>query len=380
MNLKIQAYGKGVAGKLKGVVKWKVPESTKKDVQRFISELELGRINRGRKVGESSRARYLDSLKVVLQFFAKPTAQITLKDVEEFEKALSQDKIRSHLKKVPYSHSTKVDLRKAFKVFMRWRLGQVKAIKLVGWLDTRYKEKTPDYLSEREVEKLFSGCRTTEQRFIIAVLFDSGARAEEFINIRYEDVHLPESKDNFVKITLKEEYSKTKGRTISLYWRHSLDAVREYLKERIAEGIKSTDPVFKATYGGMRMFLRRLGNEILKKEIHPHLFRHSSATHYATQLNRQELCYRYGWRFSSNMPDVYISRAGMENKNLDTKFTNTEIGTLKDELTKLQQAEKIKNETIQRLENRMNAMQSSYLETVYQIEQKTRGKVVTTAR
>ncbi len=144
-------------------------------------------------------------------------------------------------------------------------------------------------------------------------MFDSGARAEKFINIRFEDIHLPAGKENLVKLTLKEEYSKAKGRTISLYWRHSLEAVKEYVNERIELGIKSQDPVFRGTYDAMRMFLKRVGAERLTRSVHTHLFRRSSATHYGTKLNRQELCYRYGWKFSSNMPDVYISRAGMEN-------------------------------------------------------------------
>jgi len=32
------------------------------------------------------------------------------------------------------------------------------------------------------------------------------------------------------------------------------------------------------------------------------------------------------------MPGIYISRAGMENKDLDVKFTNTELSGLKDDL------------------------------------------------
>ena len=84
-----------------------------------------------------------------------------------------------------------------------------------------------------------------------------------------------------------------------------------------------------------------------------HLFRHSSATYYATKLNRQELCYRYGWRFSSNMPDVYISRAGMESKHLDEKFTQTELGALKDDYVKMEQANRIDKERIRQLEDSM---------------------------
>lgn len=51
-------------------------------------------------------------------------------------------------------------------------------------------------------------------------------------------------------------------------------------------------------------------------------------------MNRQELCYRYGWAFSSRMPDVYISRAGMENKDLDEKFRATELEEVRSQLSK----------------------------------------------
>lgn len=197
-------------------------------------------------------------------------------------------------------------------------------------------------------------------------MFDSGARAQEFINIRFEDIQLPEGKENFVKLTLKEEYSKTKGRTISLYWRHSLDAVRDYLRQRTAEGIRSTDPVFSGTYDAMRVLLRRLGVMTLKRPIHPHLFRHSSSTYYATRLNRQELCYRYGWRFSSDMPDIYISRAGMENADLDEKFTQTELSTLKDDLAGFNQQNQIKDQRIARLEHTIEVMRTQF-DTISQI-------------
>ena len=216
---------------------------------------------------------------------------------------------------------------------------------------------------------LYKHCRTAQHRFLIAVLFDTGARAEEFHNIRFEDIYLPEGKDNFVKIALKQEYSKTLGRTIALYWKFSLEAVKEYLAERIAEGIKPTDPIFRANYSATRKFLRRFGMTVLKRPVHYHLFRHSSSTFYATKLNRQELCYRYGWMFSSNMPDVYISRAGMESRQLDEKFTQTELGTLKDDLAKLDQAAQIKSDRIKQLEQVMPAMQAN-LEAIARVLQK----------
>ncbi len=359
MIQKIRAHERYLTTRKRSIGRWKVPARVRTELLRFVEELELGKVNRGKRISDGRQAKYLDMLRVPLEFLHKPMPRLRVLDIERFEKALSTDQIESRLKHKPYAVSTKVDMRKALKVFLRWRLGQARALELAGWLDTHDHHKTPDYLTEAEVHTLLKACNTGEQRFLIAVLFDAGARAEEFINIRMEDVHLPEGTENFVKLTLKQEYSKTLGRTISLYWRHTLDAVRDYLKERTAAGTPPADPVFAKNYDAMRMFLARLGRRVLRKHVHPHLFRHSSATYFATRLNRQELCYRYGWRFSSNMPDIYISRAGMENKDLDTRFTATELSSLKDDLSRLQQQNKIKEERIAALQGTIEHMQQN---------------------
>ena len=358
MILKIRAHNRYLQSRKENIVKWQVPQSVQQEMHSFLTDLDLGKVNRGKRISEGRQAKYLDLLKAPLEFMEKPTKKLRLKDIERFEAALNVNQIQNRFNNRPYAHSTKVDMRKALKIFLRWRLGKAKAMYLAGWLDTRDCHKTPDYLSELEIEALLKACRSVEQRFLVAVLFDSGARAEEFLNIRWEDVRLPDGQENFVKITLKQEFSKTLGRTISLYWRYSVDAVRDYLKMRSEAGIKSDDPIFAMNYDAMRMFLGRLGRRALQKHVHPHLFRHSSATFYATKLNRQELCYRYGWKFSSNMPDIYISRAGMENKELDMKFTNSELGGMKNELTRLTQENKIKEERITTMQTTMEQMQT----------------------
>jgi hypothetical protein len=126
--------------------------------------------------------------------------------------------------------------------------------------------------------------------------------------------------------------------------------VKDYLNERLAAGLQPKDPVYCGTYDAMRMFLARLGRSVLGRHVHPHLLRHTSATYYANKLNRQELCYRFGWRFSSDMPDVYIPRAGMETRELDEKFNQTELSTLKDDLSRLSRDNHLKDERIQNLE------------------------------
>lgn len=344
-NLKIGIHHRNLEVRKKGLAKWKIPEDEKKRLIKFLEELGLGKVNKGKQVSETRQLKYLDILKIPLEFFNKPSKKLILKDVEDFQKKLISNKVFSKFKKKPFSDATKSDINTALRSYLRWRGLNPK---LYDWFDTRVPKKTPDYLSETEIIKLYKNCKNSAERFLIAVLFDSGARAEEFHNIRKEDIQLPTGNDTFVKLTLKEEYSKTKGRVISLYWKNSLEAVRDYLDER--KDIKNDEPIFENSYDNTRQTLARLGIKAINKKIHYHLFRHSSATYYANKLNRQELCYRFGWAFSSDMPDIYISRAGMENKQLDESFKGTELEELKRELEKEKQAREMQITKIQEIQ------------------------------
>lgn len=358
MNVKIDVHQQNFGSALSLVDTWNVPSAVKKEMHVFLDDLALGKVNRGKKIADPTRIKYIYLLRTPLEFFNKPINKIVKKDVEEFERALSSGKIQSYKKK-PFTHSVIVDIRIALKTFLKWAVGEEKSYGLTDFLDTRDVKKTPDYLKESEVERLHKHCKSLQERYLLAVLFDSGARAEEFLNIRYEDIELPTKDQNFVKITLKEEYSKTAGRVISLYWHNSLESVRDYFEQRKREGIRVSEPVYNGTYDSIRSFLRRLGNKVLQRNINPHLFRHSSATHYASKLNRQELCYRYGWAFSSNMPDVYISRAGMQSEKLDEQFTQTEVGEVKDELSKEKQRNRLLEERYEQLSKHMQLMETA---------------------
>jgi len=346
MNEKIDIHGGDLDRRKEAIADWKIPEELKKDLLKFLEDLGLGKVNKGKKVGSRTQLKYLATLRTALEYLNKPLTKINLKDLEAFEKDISSNKIKSRKNK-PYSHAVKADIRISLRMLLRWKLGREKANKLTDWFDCRDIDKTPDFLSESEIVKLYKACKSPQERFLITVLFDSGSRIEEFLNIRYEDVK-ESNKDNYYKITFKNEYSKTIGRNISLYWKYSTDSIKEYLEQRIKEGVKTNEAIYNNSYSSVTSFLRRLGLRVLNKNVHPHLFRHSSATYYANKLNRQELCIRYGWKFSSDMPDIYISRAGMDNKELDEKFTQTDLGELKFKLEKQEQENKIIREELEK--------------------------------
>ncbi len=310
---------------------WKISDSKKKKVLSFMRDYSIGKIT-GR-IGSNSPAsteRNLTSLKYGLENLQKDTET----EVEKFLDGLIHNELKTKNKK-NFSVRSKKSIINLLSKFLIWD-GKESIAKV---LDIRIaeKEKDPQSLSEDEIEILFKAVDNPKYQYFLSVLYSTGARAEEFHNIRFSDIELPNRENNneFVKITLRKEYSKTKGRTISLYWKYTLPAVRRYLNQRIKEGIKPNDPVFSLKYSSMRDWLKRHSLKTLEKPVNYHLFRHSLATHLATKMNRQQLCIYFGWAFSSPMPDVYISRSGVELQEIDERFNKTKNEELENEIEEL---------------------------------------------
>lgn len=288
----------------------------------------------GRPIGERRQVKLIDMFSLFFKNIKKSSATLTKDDLSKFKEYLLNDKIRKNNDN-PYSDETKEDCTETIVRYLELVYPE-KVIKWASptkpfrkWFVIRASKKTPEYLSEEEVKKLYDSCKTVEGKYIIAVLFDSGARIEEFSNIRFEDIERPTANFPYYKIDFKEEYSKTEGRKIGMYWTYSNEAINKYLQ--IVEKKESKDQVMTNEYDSIRMFLSRLAKKVLNKQVTPHLLRKSSATFYAPKLNRQQLCKRYGWTFSSEMPDLYISRAGVDEERIKEVVFNDDLNVIKKE-------------------------------------------------
>src|ERR1043165_865389 len=93
-----------------GIKKWGVPAEEKRALLRFLEELELGKVNKGKRISEARQCKYLAILRPSLEFFRKPTAKLSARDIEALEKALADGTIKS-TKGRPYVHSVRVDMR-----------------------------------------------------------------------------------------------------------------------------------------------------------------------------------------------------------------------------------------------------------------------------
>ncbi len=275
-------------------------------IKKFIEMAKNGELNGGTDISENTERKYIDALSMAYKHITKKQLnQLTKVDLTNLKQDLKSGKIKSRNKK-PYAPTSQREMELILIRFLEF-VNPKKYSGFKSWFVVKVPKKSVEYLKEEEIIKLYNACKTNQERFLICVLFDGGLRASEFLNIRFEDITKPSTSYPYYKILIKEEYSKTKERNIGLYWNHSTEAIRDYLAELDDNDQKA--PVYNKTYDSIRVFLTRLGEKVLKKRIHFHIFRKSSASYYAMKLrSRQSLVYRYGWTFSSDVPDVYISR------------------------------------------------------------------------
>lgn len=292
----------------------------------FLRDCALGKTlrNRGRKkIGPGRCLKYLGILKYLSKEFGKPFDAVMQDDMEKFVENLEGDRLMSK-KGRAFSEATKADIKKTIRKFWKWKDGNARTYPdLVEWIDTSERVKEVPALTKAEIERMIEGTGSLRDKAVIMVLFDSGARAEEILNVRLKKEHVF-WKEEVGCYMIRLEYSKTKPRTISmpLSTRH----LRGWL-EAHPVGQEPKAQLFPVSYGALKMIVCRLGQRVLKKRVTPHMLRHSSATFYANRLkNPYKLCYRYGWTMSSKMVDRYLDREGILEEETPGVVRADEIG------------------------------------------------------
>jgi len=364
--VKILTHRRDVKQRIIDIDSWNVNDKDKEDIKEFLEAYRQGEIT-GR-IGNNidvSIERIIQYLKIAFVFLSKkkPISSFNknnIEDVKKFKKALLEDKIKQYNRTEkkyngnPYAIRSKKMILYTFGQYLKWKLKPEYFIVLSKPLLVRIasKESEPDSFNLKDLDKLYNACSTDAQRFLIINLFSSGTRAEEFHNIRFSDVTLPKQNESFVKIRIRHGFSKTKGRTITMYHPQALKVARDYLELR--KGMNPEEPLLLMSYDTGRKWLKRLGQRVLKRNLYYHLFRSSCATWLATRMNRQQLCIFFGWKFNSPMPDIYISRSGLDMEEVSNNFQNTEIEELKNRLEKEEHEAKIRKEELEEMKKRVS--------------------------
>jgi len=341
-----------------------------KIVKKFIEHIQLGKpILRQKKkpVSDKTANKYKNWLVKISGWLKnKDFDKITEKDIDAFRSDLKNDKIRSQklkndktkgLNGKPYSNSTKRDIEyKIMGMFFKW-LGKPE---LVYYTDQYSEVKEIPALSRSEVERMITASKLRD-KIIIAVLYDGGFRASEFLNITFNDIKDDERKaKGYYKVRITK--SKTKARTVGLYMELTTEILDSWL-ETNKDNISTSNKLVDVSYRHLRIALKRIGQKVLNKKIYPHLLRHSSATEYCHKLNQYQLCKRYGWSMSSNMPALYIDREGVGEEEVGEKIKEEqalsyrkEVNKLKEQLAILDDKNKVADNDLEKMQQKMDEL------------------------
>jgi len=161
-----------------------------------------------------------------------------------------------------------------------------------------------------EVQRLIGVCESLRNRALVHILYESGGRISEILNLRLRDVEF----DTHGAVIIVK--GKTGMRRIRLI--ESVPDLQRWLAVHPGRGNPDA-PLFPGRGGGaltaevINDLLKRMSRKAgINKRVHPHLLRHTRATHLAKSLTEDQMRVYFGWTKSSEVPSRYVHLSGRD--------------------------------------------------------------------
>ena len=243
-----------------------------KELQRYVTEYLFTEYN----TSKNTRDSYLYDLKELATFYKnKNIAYLNKEDIQEYLRKLVNKKSRTKAHYLTvfnsfYSYLVKENIIK---------VNPCETIKM-----PKLEKKLPEYLTIEEIESILNVKTNTayekRNKAMLEVLYATGVRVSELINLTISNIYLEE---NMIKVFGKG----SKERIVPIN-----DIAKEYLEDYLKYGrgellgTKNSEYVFissrhsKITRQAFFKILKKICEDAgIKKNISPHILRHSFATH-----------------------------------------------------------------------------------------------------
>lgn len=219
--------------------------------------------------------------------------------------------------------------KEVFRSFFRWLRGteefppEVKSLKIKrGDIDSI---PTDALLTRADLQQLLQAHPEPRAKAILAVLYESGMRAGEFCSLKIGSVTFDEY-GAVLTMPKRTPGLKTGARRVRLFdstpylhaW-YEAHPHKDDPKAALWFSMSRRAPMAPMTPNALWQFVERAGKTAeLKKDIHPHLFRHSAATERARLgWNEAQMRAYFGWSRSSDMPTRYVHLAGLDYEEIE---------------------------------------------------------------
>jgi len=320
---------------LKRLEKLDITKKNKQDIKDFLHYIASNDCSVIRQM------KYIYTLSKIAEWFGKDfkSAQkldiqilveyiITAKkdDVEprgiiELKKYIDNSKGKN--KESKFSKWTQSDYKIIIKKFWKWLYNRhiddeddweiPKLVKFIKPKKPRKSKKLPsELINKKDVEFLLNYCRTLREKAFILVLYETGARIGEILNLKIKDASF-----NEYGVHLKLN-GKTGERCILLIgsapalaqWINQEHPTRKnkdcFLYCNINRGKEGTQLLYESVKKILETLKEKSG---FQKPINPHHWRHSRITECSEYMTNAQLCYYFGWVQGSDMARTYIHLA-----------------------------------------------------------------------
>jgi site-specific recombinase XerD len=266
-------------------------------------------------LSEATLLRNTQRLKIVAQQTEKPFDEMDKADVKSLVVWLhDQD----------YTDETVDTYKTVLKTFWSWLKdtardetpNEVKWIQLSGGNgngDTLPK----DLLTREDVDAQIEAAKNPRDKALISMLYETGARIGELVDLTVGDI---EDRQHGKKIVID---GKTGARRLPLV--RSVPHINDWLNKhpnpekdtplwcKIQQG--DADDPLGYRYIREKILAKNMERAGIDKPSNPHHYRHSRASHLATELKEAQLCEWFGWVQGSDVPARYVHLSGRDIDN-----------------------------------------------------------------
>ena len=283
----------------------------KKYILRFVEQISAEGITKRR------QARYCYTLGKIAGMLKKDFSKATKEDIVTLCSAINNKDYKDWTK-----HGYLV-MTKRFYKWLRETEGQ-NFVKNeyppeVKWIKANFKNNRQHLPSElltiEDVKKLADAANNLRDRAFVLMLYESGARIGELINLTLKDI---EPDKYGIKVSL---FGKTGARKIRLI--ASAPAINMWIERGHSDRDNKNSMLFcgmwakkkgkDIEYSTFRLMLQDLAKKAkITKPINPHHFRHSRATELAKMFTEAQLCQYMGWIPASREAATYVHLSGRD--------------------------------------------------------------------
>jgi site-specific recombinase XerD len=260
--------------------------------------------------------RCITALLLIRRQLGKPFRNVTKDDIRSILKWMEQK---------GYKASTNEKFRQILKLFYKTVYGNGEHYpEEVKWFSVKVgKEKTgkdssmdmAEYLEEDEVRILVESVPTIQKKAFLAVMYESGARPEEFLRLTNTDIRI-DSKG--IVLMLRGKTGERRVRVISFsrlfqQWLeiHPLRNHHHYpIWVSEATNFKNQSMGLRGAEKIIEQALPKSG--LKNKHARLYILRHSRATHLAKHLTEAQMCTFFGWVVGTQVVRRYVHLSGKD--------------------------------------------------------------------